>query len=145
MNLLRLMILTAGVASFGTAFAVEAKSSCVVMAQDPVIQSFFRSNGYEVDDVSGDFQVEFEVTCEAVETKQERIGITQRFQTTVKVELFNEYEDQRVVYHAEELISKSGRVVGPAFVVPCADSKPFKEKLLQNALKAAAEINCSEE
>ena len=122
----------------------DAKSTCTVKAQDPAIQSFFRSNGFEVDYEKGDFQVEFDVTCEAIEKKQENFSITEIHQTSVKLEIFNEYENQRVVYHAETDVRKSGRVVS-ALMVPCLEIRMAKQKLLEKSLAALESVSCDAE
>ncbi len=144
MNILRLIILSAFALQIAGAQASEAKSSCVVKAQDPIIQSFFRSKGYEVDDEKGNFEVEFEVTCEAVDKQKDKFSSTEVHMTTTKLELFNVYEGKKVVYHAEEDIQKSGRVES-AFVLPCGTSKEAKQKLLENSLKMLQDIDCSDD
>lgn len=143
MNLIKLMIVTAIIANANFALA-GAKSSCVVKAQDPVIQSFYRSKGFEVDDEKGDFQVAFEVTCEAIDKRTENFSKTEIHQTTTKLEVFNEYVDQRVVYHSEEDVKSGGRVIS-ALMVPCLDTKAAKQKLLERSLKSLENINCSED
>lgn len=138
LNLLLALLLTSTV-SFG-----DAKSTCTVKAQDPAIQSFFRGKGFEVDYEKGDFQVEFDVTCEAIEKKKESFSSTEIHQTTVKLEIFNEYENQRVVYHAEADVRKSSRVE-PALMVPCLEIRIAKQKLLEKSLAALESVNCDAE
>lgn len=138
LNLILALLLSSTV-SFG-----DAKSTCTVKAQDPAIQSFFRSKGFEVDYEKGDFQVEFDVTCEAIEKKHENFSNTEIHQTSVKLEIFNEYENQRVVYHAETDIRKSGRVVS-ALMVPCLEIRSAKQKLLEKSLAALESVNCDSE
>ncbi|MES2527044.1 MAG: hypothetical protein V4598_08145 [Bdellovibrionota bacterium] len=128
--------------SVGSARAEEAKSGCVIIAQDPVIRQFFREKGFEVDSDTGNFRVEFEVTCEAIDVKKEKFASSEIHQTTTKIELFNQYENQKVVYHSDSSVKKSGRVDGTAFVVPCADTRKAKAKLLEAALESAKNIDC---
>jgi predicted HAD superfamily hydrolase len=130
------MMLTAGVSS--------ARAACVVHAEDPVIQQFFRANGIEVNEEKGDIQVEFEVTCEAVDQKKEKFTATEIHKTTTKLEVFNQYENQKVVYHSGLEEKKSGRVE-TAFVVPCADTREMKQKLLEASLESVKNINCNDE
>jgi hypothetical protein len=122
----------------------SARAACIVHAEDPVIQQFFHSKGYEVDSDSGDFRVEFEVTCEALDQKKEKYTATEIHKTTTKIEVFNQYENQKVIYHTESAEKVSGRVES-AFVVPCADTRETKTKLLESALNAVKEITCNEE
>lgn len=130
------LLITFGVSS--------ARAACVIQAEDPVIQQFFRAKGFEVDDEKGDFKIEFEVTCEAIDQKKEKFSSSEIHKTTTKLEVFNQYENQRVVYHSGSDEIKSGRVV-TAFVVPCADTRETKLKLLESSLDAVKEINCEEE
>lgn len=122
----------------------SARAACVIQAEDPIVREFFRQKGFEVDSISGDFRVEFEVTCEAVDQKKEKFSASEIHRTTTKVEVFNQYENQRVVYHAGKIQKESGRVHA-ASLVPCADTRAAKAKLLEEALIAAKEINCEEE
>lgn len=122
----------------------SARAACTVRAEDPVIQQFFRAKGFEVDEEKGDFRVEFEVTCEAIEKQKDKFSSSEIHQTTAKIELFNQYENQKVVYHSDSLIEKGGRVES-AFVVPCSDTRPLKMKLLEGALESAKNMNCEEE
>lgn len=141
------IILLAFVLGFGVSSvrAEESKSSCVVRAEDPVIQQFFRARGFEVDSEKGDIRVEFEVTCEAVEKKKEKFSVSEHHLTTTKLEVFNQYENnQRVVYHASTIEQKTGRVES-SFVVPCADTRASKAKLLEEALAVVNDINCDDE
>jgi hypothetical protein len=138
LNLIFALLLGSSV-SFG-----DAKSTCTVKAQDPVIQSFFRSKGFEVDYEKGDFEVEFDVTCEAIEKKKESFSSTEIHQTTVKLEIFNQYENQKVVYHTEADIRKSGRVES-ALMVPCLEIRIAKQKLLEKSLAALESVNCDAE
>ena len=127
--------------SFGVS---SARAACVVHAEDPVIQQFFRAKGLEVDDEKGDFKVEFEVTCEAIDQKKDKFSASEIHKTTAKLEVFNQYENnQKVVYHAGSDEIKSGRVE-TAFVVPCADTREMKMKLLESALSSVKEITCEE-
>lgn len=138
LNLLFALLLSSGL-SYG-----DARSTCTVKAQDPVIQSFFRAKGFDVDYEKGDFQVEFDVTCEAIEKKVENFSNTEVHQTSVKLEIFNDYENQRVVYHSEAEVRKSGRVVS-ALLVPCLEIKIAKQKLLEKSLSALESVNCDAE
>jgi hypothetical protein len=124
--------------------SARADDTCVVHAEDPVIQQFFRAKGFEVDADAGDFRVEFEVTCEAVDKKKEKSLTSEIHKTTTKIEVFNQYEKQRVVYHSEASEQSSGRVES-SFVVPCADTRQAKLKLLESALVAVKDITCNEE
>lgn len=144
MNILRLIILAAVAAHVGLASAGEAKSSCLVKTQDPVSRAFFHSKGYEVDDEKGDFQVEFEVTCEAVDKFKDKFSTTEIHKTTTKIDVFNVYEGKKMVYHTEENVHTSGRVES-AFVVPCENTKAAKLKLLENAMSMIQDINCDED
>ena len=92
MELIKLVLLTFVLAvSVGSARAEEAKSKCIVIAEDPVIRQFFREKGFEVDSEKGNFRVEFEVTCEAIDQKKEKFANSEVHQTTTKLELFNQY------------------------------------------------------
>jgi hypothetical protein len=144
MNILRLIILVAVAAHIGLATASEAKSSCVVKTQDPVSRAFFHSKGYEVDFDKGDFQVDFEVTCEAVDKFKEKFNSSEIHKTTTKIEVFNIYEGKKMVYHTEEDVHTSGRVES-SFVVPCENTKAAKLKLLANAMNMIQDINCDDE
>lgn len=124
--------------------SARADDNCVVHAEDPVIQQFFRARGVEVDSETGDFRVEFEVTCEAVDQKKEKSLTSEIHQTTTKIEVYNQYEKQKVVYFSDMTEEKSGRVEA-AFVVPCADTRAHKAKLLEAALVAVKDITCNEE
>lgn len=124
--------------------SARADDNCVIHAEDPVVQQFFRAKGLEVDSDSGDFKVEFEVTCEAIDQKKEKSLTSEIHKTTTKIEVFNEYENQKVVYHAETDEKKSGRVES-SFVVPCADTREAKMKLLEASLAAVRDISCNEE
>lgn len=143
MKLIGLMSLLTLSISMNTAFGAESKSNCVIKAQDPVIQSFYRSKGFEVDDEKGDFEAEFEVTCEAVEKRKEKFSSTEVHKTTTKLEFFEQLDGKRAVYHEDEDVVKSGRVES-AFVVPCEDTKVAKQRLLENSLKALEGIQCNE-
>lgn len=124
--------------------SARADDNCVVHAEDPVVQQFLRAKGFEVDSDSGDFRVEFEVTCEAVDQKKEKFSSSEVHKTTTKIEVFNQYENQKVVYHSEADELKSGRVEA-SFVVPCADTRETKLKLLESAVPAMKAITCNEE
>ncbi len=146
MELIKFVLLTVILsATLSSARAEEAKSGCVVIAQDPVIRQFFREKGFEVDSDEGNFRVEFEVTCEAIDQKKEKFATSEIHQTTTKIELYNQYENQKVVYHSDSSVKKSGRVDGMAFVVPCADTRAAKGKLLEAALESVKKMNCSDE
>ncbi len=142
MNIIRLILLSAIIANVNFATAAEAKSSCVVKAQDPVIQSFFRSKGFEVDDEKGNFEVEFEIDHEEVNKKKETVAHS----FTTKLELFNVYEGKRVVYHTDSRTQTTGRIMASA-IVPSVDNKSIKQELLEGALTYLKEgnINCDEE
>lgn len=130
------LLVTLGVSS--------ARAACTVKAEDPIVSQFFRSKGFEVDEEKGDFQAEFEVTCEAIEKQKDKFSASEVHQTTAKLEIFNQYENQKVVYHSDSAIEKGGRVES-AFVVPCADVREMKMKLLEAALESAKNINCGED
>lgn len=140
MELAKLILFTLLI-TFGVS---SARAACTVRAEDPVISQFFRSKGFEVDEEKGDFRAEFEVTCEAIERQKDKFSASEIHQTTAKIELFNQYDNQKVVYHADSLVEKGGRVES-AFVVPCADTREMKTKLLEAALESAKNINCGEE
>ncbi len=142
MELIKLALLTIimGI-SMGSA---RAGDNCIVHAEDPVIQQFFRAKGFEVDSDSGDFKVEFEVTCEAIEQQKEKSLSTEIHKTTTKIDIFNQYEKNKVVYHSETDEKKSSRV-DSSFVIPCADTREAKLKLLEASLAAVKEITCNEE
>ncbi len=145
MELLKLTLLTLilGI-SMGSARADDKKSNCTVQASDPVIRQFFHSKGYEVDDEEGDVKAEFEVTCEAVDQQKDKFSTSVIHQTTTKFELFNQYANKKVVYHNDSLSEKGGRVE-KAFVVPCADTREMKAKLLEASEAALKDINCDGE
>ncbi len=130
--------------SLGSARADEEKSNCVVHAEDPVIQQFLRARGFEVDAETGDFKVEFEITCEAIDKKKEKFSNTEIQKTTTKIEVFNQYEKQKVVYYSDTVEKKGGRVES-SFIVPCADTREAKQKLLESSLIAIKDITCNEE
>lgn len=140
MELIKIVLFTL-ILSFGIG---SARAACTVHAEDPVIQQFLRAKGFEVDSDSGDFKIEFEVTCEAVDQKKEKFSTSEIHKTTTKLEVFNQYENQKVVYHTESSEMKGGRVE-KSFVVPCADTREVKAKLLEGSLAALKEINCNEE
>jgi len=140
MELIKIVLFTL-ILSFGIG---SARATCTVHAEDPVIQQFLRAKGLEVDSDKGDFRVEFEVTCEAVDQQKDKFSTNEIHKTTTKLEVFNQYENQKVVYHTESAETKSGRVE-KSFVVPCADTREQKAKLLEDALSAIKEIGCEEE
>ena len=127
--------------SFGIS---SARAACTVHAEDPSIQQFLRAKGFEVDSDEGDFKVEFEVTCETVEQQESKFSTSEIHKTTTKLEVFNQYENQKVVYHSASDEQKSERME-KSFVVPCADTREAKAKLLESALTSLKEINCEEE
>lgn len=142
MEIFKLALLTVILAiGVGSARADDKKSHCTVAASDPAIRQFFHSKGFEVDADEGDVKAEFEVTCEAIDQKKEKFSASEVHQTTVKFELFNQYENKKVVYHTESAIEKGGRVE-KAFVVPCSDTREMKAKLLEAAEAALRDINC---
>ncbi len=110
----------------------SARANCVIIAEDPVIQQFLRAKGFQVDDEKGNFRVEFEVTCEVK-------------QTMTKIEVFNQYENAKVVYHTNSLVHKTTQVESGASVVPCVDTREMKAKLLETSLSVMKELNCEEE
>jgi hypothetical protein len=143
MELIKLVLFTFILSiTLGSARAEDSKSRCVVIAEDPMIRQFFREKGFEVDSDEGNFRAEFEVTCESIDQKKEKFASSEIHQTTTKLELFNQYANQKVVYHSDSSVNKTGRVEGAAFVVPCADTRKVKIKLLEAALESAKNINC---
>lgn len=145
MELFKLTLLTIILAiSVGSARAEDKKSNCTVQASDPVIRQFYHAKGFEVDDDAGDVKAEFEVTCEAVEQQKDKFSASEIHQTTAKFELFNQYENKKVVYHSDSMSEKGGRVE-KAFVVPCADTREMKAKLLEASLESLTALNCDHE
>lgn len=140
MELVKLVLFTL-ILTFGIG---SARAACVVKAEDPMVQQFYRGKGLEVDSEKGDFLVDFEVTCEAIDQKKEKFSSSEIQRTTTKIEVYNQYENQRVVYHSQAIEKKSGRVES-YLVVPCADTRKAKLKLLEASLTAIKDINCEEE
>ncbi len=104
MELFKLTLLTIIlILTMGSTRAQEHKSKCKVQASDPMIRQFFFSKGHEVDDEQGDFKAEFEVTCEAIDLQKDNFSTTQIHQTTTKFEIFNQYENKKVIYHTDSL------------------------------------------
>lgn len=143
MNFTRFIVLAVMTAHLNLAFATEVKSTCVFKVQDPAMQSFFRSQGIDVDNESGDFDVEFEVTCEAVAKKIEKFSKTEIHKTSTKLEIYNLYKGQKDVYHSETEVTQGGRLES-AFVVPCNDTKASKQKLLESAAKYMVNLTCED-
>jgi hypothetical protein len=134
------LIMTAGFSSARAA----SKRDCVIQAEDPVISQFYRSKGFNVSEDGGDFKVEFEVTCEAIDQKTEKFSTTEIHKTTALLEVFTSSGDQRVVYHHGSEEKQGGRVE-TAFVVPCADTRKMKAKLLEASVETVKGINCNGE
>lgn len=140
MEIIKLILFTL-IMSFGIG---SVRAACVVQAEDPMIQQFFRAKGIEVDSDVGDVHVEFEVTCEAIDKKVEKFSSSEIRRTAIKLEVFNQYENQKVVYHTNTIEKKSGRVES-SLIVPCEDTRKSKLKLLEEAVIAVNNINCAEE
>ena len=140
MEFIKIVLFTL-IMSFGIG---SARAACTVIAEDPSVQQFLRAKGFEVDSDSGNFRVEFEVTCEAVDQQKDKFSVSEIQKTTIKLEAFNQYENGKVVYHSGSSEIKSGRVE-KSFVVPCADTREAKQKLLEDSLSALKDINCDEE